>query len=111
MPATLTSTGTFTDLSGVISTARRSTAPGGGYSSKDRGNEPDIENWNLDSLKTLDGVRLSELDQFVTLVAQAYNLHFWQAATLVQVFMRALMQSFRTTTTLGDEYNSRLFIP
>ncbi len=110
MPATISSTGTFTDLSTVLDATR----------SKAIGNEPRLEGAkgtapgglgiDLSSLKTAEGVEFSELKQFITLVAVAYGLLYWQAVALVDVFLRALKQT-KSDTVLGDEFGSRLFIP
>lgn len=117
MPATITATGTFTDLIGLgvipnPALAHVGTAPGGGYSPNTRGNEPDVENINFDALKTRDGVIFDELRQFIQLVQVAYGLNFWPAASLVQTFLRAYMQTMRTGATLGDAVSpNRLYVP
>lgn len=117
MPATISSTGTFTDLIGLgvipdPTVARPSTAPGGGYSPNTQGNESDLQNINLDRLKTKDGNGYDELRQFIQLVATAYGLNYWAAANMIFMFIRAHMQTKRDMTMLGDAVVSdRLYIP
>ena len=120
MPATITATGTFTDLIGLGVIAPQGTYPAatgfppGGLNRPPqgaRGNEPDIQDYNLDALKTMDGVTLDELRQFIQLIATAYGLNYWQGASLVQTLLRAHMQTDRTTTMLGDTFGPRLYVP
>ena len=110
MAATITSTGTFTDLSTVLDATR----------SKVIGNEPRLEGEkgtapgglgvNFEVLKTAEGVDLPELGQFITLVAQAYSLLYWQAAALVAILLRGHMAT-KSDTVLGDANGSRVYTP
>ena len=110
MSATISATGTFTDLSTVVDATR----------SKMIGNEPRLEGekgtapgglgMNLEVLKTAEGVELPELNQFIDLVAQAYSLLHWQAAALVAILMRAKMAT-KSDTVLGDPNGYRIYIP
>lgn len=110
MPATISATGTWTNLSTAFDPTR----------SKAIGNEPRLEGekgtapggtgLNLEVLKTMEGVEFNELNQFVELVAVQYGLLFWQAALLVQFMVRALMAT-KSDTVLGDSNGSRLFVP
>lgn len=110
MPATISATGTWTNLSTVFDATR----------SKAIGNEPRLEGekgpapgglgLNLEVLKTMEGVDFPELVQFIDLVATQYSLLHWQAALLVQYLMRAHMAT-KSDTVLGDSNGSRLFVP
>lgn len=110
MPAEITATGTFTNLSTVVDATR----------SKMIGNEPRLEGakgsapgglgMNLEVLKTMEGVELPELNQFIDLVATAYDLLHWQAAALIHILMRAKMAT-KSDTVLGDTNGTRLYIP
>jgi hypothetical protein len=117
MPATITFTGTFTDLIGlgVIADPTIPDAtfpPGGAYSPNTQGNEADVQSINLDALKQKDGNGFDELRQFIQLVATAYKLNYWSAANLVYIFMKAHMPTKRDQIMLGDAVvNDRLYIP
>lgn len=110
MAATVSFTGTPTNLSTVLDAAR----------SKLIGNEPRLEGAkgiapgglgiNLEVLKTLEGVEYPELKQFIQLVATSYGIFYWQAVALVDFFLRALKQT-KSDTVLGDENGSRVFTP
>lgn len=56
-------------------------------------NTPSFSNIDLEDLKTIHGVTHPELVNFVQLVADAYNLRFWQAAGVVEVLLKALLNS------------------
>jgi hypothetical protein len=122
MPATITSSGTFTDLVGLGVIPAQGTSPdttkafppgGSGRPPQGaRGNEPDIQSYNLTALQTRDGVIYDELRQFIQLVQVAYSLTFWQAASLIHTLLKALLNSNRTEVTLGDAVSAnRLFTP
>jgi hypothetical protein len=108
MPATISSTGPWTNLSTVFDADR----------SKLIGNEPRLEGAkgaapgglgvNFDVLKTMEGVEFPELKQFITLVAVNYGLLYWQAVALVDFLFRALKQT-KADTVLGDESGARVF--
>lgn len=110
MAATITATGTWTNLSTVFDPTR----------SKMIGNEPRLEGEkgsapgglgiNLEVLKTMEGVEFNELDQFIDLIATQYGLLHWQAALFLQYMVRAHMQT-KSDTVLGDTHGSRLFVP
>jgi hypothetical protein len=109
MPATISSSGTFTNLSTVLDAARSNAI----------GNEPRLEGAkdlfagglgiNLEVLKTMEGVQLDELRQFIQLVANAYGLLFWPAAHLVYILLKAYIQT-KSDTVLGDERGTRLYV-
>lgn len=80
MAATISASGTFTALAGLT-----------GMDAKI--NQPNITHIDLEALKTAHGVVLPELHQFIQLVADAYGLLFWQAAGLVDVLLKATMNS------------------
>lgn len=80
MAATLSSSGTWTTLAGL-------TGQNTGI------NTPSVNNIDLEDLKGVHGVVHDELRQFVQLTADAYSLRFWQAAGVVEVLLRALMNS------------------
>jgi len=108
MAATLSATGTWTNLSTVLDATRSNLI----------GNEPRLEGAkgaapgglgvNFDVLKTMEGVEFPELKQFIQLVATQYGLFYWPAAALVDFFLRAL-KSTKSDTVLGDENGARVF--
>ena len=110
MPATISATGTWTDLSTVFDATR----------SKVIGNEPRLEGAkgdapgglgiNFEVLKTMEGIAFNELDQFIDLIAVQFSLMHWQAAALLAFFMRAHMAT-RSDIVLGDSHGSRLYTP
>ena len=110
MPATISATGTFTDLSTVLDATR----------SKAIGNEPRLEGAlgtapgglgiNLEVLKTAEGLEFNELVQFIDLLAVQYGLLHWQAAHLLHILLGAHMRT-KSDTVLGDSRGSRLYVP
>lgn len=78
--ATISSSGTWTALTGL-------TGQSTGL------NTPSVRNIDLDALKDIHGVVHEELRQFVQLAADAYSLTFWQGAGIVEVLLKALMNS------------------
>lgn len=80
MAGTLSSTGTWTALAGLVGMDARA-------------NVPSINNIDLEALKSIHGVVHEELRQFVQLAADAYALTFWQAAAIVEILLKALMNS------------------
>ena len=111
MGATLSATGTWTDLSTVIDATRSNAI----------GNEPRLEGQkgantpgglgiNFEVLKTMEGVEFPELDGFINLVATQYGLLYWPAALLVYEFVKTKFQT-KSDTVLGDSNGSRTYIP
>lgn len=80
MSATLTSTGTWTSLAGATAMDAKQ-------------NVPSVNKLDLEALKSNRGVVLPELDQFVAAAAAGWGLTYWQAAGVVEVFLKALMNS------------------
>jgi len=85
MGATLESTGTWTAISFNTTKA-----------SKTEANVPNLEDINLESLKDADTghVTWPELDQFVQLVADGYNISHWSAAKLVAILIGNKMRGW-----------------
>ena len=81
MSATLSSTGTWSTITGLDTAA----------AAKTQQNVPAIGGLNFESLKvaTGEGTIWSELDQFIQLVADGYAIGFWPAAQLVDIRLRA----------------------
>lgn len=82
MAATITAIGTWTSIAGAT-----------GQDAKL--NVPSINKMDFEALKgsSLFGVVLPELRDFITAAQVGWGLNFWQAAGLMEVFMRALMNS------------------
>lgn len=80
MAATISSSGTWTALPGLV-----------GQDAKL--NVPSINKIDLEGLKGIHGVVHDELRQFIQLAADAYSLKFWQGAAIVEVLLKALMNS------------------
>lgn len=78
--ATIASSGTWTTLVGLTAQDARL-------------NVPSLQNIDLEDLKSIHGVVHEELRQFIELAAAAYGLKFWQAAGIVDVLLKALMNS------------------
>lgn len=78
--ATISSIGTFTTIPGLV-----------GRSNGNR--SASLDKIDMEGLKGVHGVVHDELRQFVQLVADAYALTFWEAAGLVGVLYKALMNS------------------
>lgn len=117
MAATISATGTWTDLGNVFDATK----------SKEVGNEPRLHGAdatgstgpqagglgiNFQDLKTIDGVIFPELKDFIQLVANNYSLYFWQAAVLVELTLKAILFTQRSGGgSLGDETGTRVYIP
>lgn len=80
MAGTITSSGTWTALAGLVGQDARI-------------NTPSIKNIDLESLKGIHGVVHNELRQMVQLFADAYGLNHWQGAGLMEVLLKAYMNS------------------
>ncbi len=80
MAGTLTSAGTWTALPGLTGMDTRA-------------NVPSIDNLDLEDLKGDHGVVHAELRQFIQLTADAYALTYWQAACVVEILLKAMMNS------------------
>lgn len=80
MAATISSSGTWTTLTGLVGMDARI-------------NTPSINKIDLEDLKGIHGVVHEELRQFIQLAADAYSLNFWQGAGIVEVLLKALMNS------------------
>lgn len=80
MSATISSSGTWTTITSMDTTA----------AGKDRQNVPSIENLNFESLKvaTGEGLIMPEVNQFIQLMADGYNIGYWHAAQLLDIYMR-----------------------
>src|SRR5947207_3299389 len=100
MAATISSTGTFSTITGLDVTKSNAT-----------GNHPNAIGLNFESLKNAEGVQFDELRQFIQLVATAYGLSFWPAAGLVSFFLRALFASGELTLADSSDGKTRLFTP
>lgn len=78
----------------VISAGAGTWSPIPGMTAENAGlNVPSIRNIDLEGLKGIHGVVHEELRQFIQLVADGYGLKFWQGAGLVEVLLKALMNS------------------
>ena len=80
MAATISSSGTWTALPGLVAMDARA-------------NVPSFNKLDLEDLKSRDGVVQDELRQFVQLAADAYGVNFWVAAGVVEILLKALMNS------------------
>ena len=80
MAGTISSTGTWTALSGLTATDSRI-------------NTPSVNNIDLEALKSIHGVIHPELQQMVQLFADAYSLKFWQAFAVMFTLMKAMANS------------------
>jgi len=80
MSATITATGTWTSLAGAM-----------GQDTKL--NVPSIDHIDLEAQKTIYGVILPELQGFIEAAAIGWGLTFWQAAGLLEVYFKALMNA------------------
>ena len=80
MAATLTSSGTWTTLAGLVGMDTRA-------------NVPSVNKLDLEDLKGDHGVVHAELRQFIQLAADAYSLTYWQAACVVEILLKAMMNS------------------
>lgn len=111
MPATITSTGTWTNLSTVLNAARSNAIGNEPRLEGEKGPAPGGLGINFEVLKTREGVEFPELEQFIQLVATQYGLLYWPAVALVDFLFRALKQ-IKSDTVLGD-YSSpdRLYVP
>ena len=78
--ANISSAGTWTALTGL-------TGQSTGI------NTPSINNVDLEALKDIHGVVHEELRQFVQLASDAYSLKFWQGAGIVEILLKALLNS------------------
>jgi hypothetical protein len=78
--ATISSSGTWTALTGLTG--------------QDTGiNTPSINTIDLENLKGIHGVVHEELRQFIQLTADAYALKYWQGACVVEILLKAIMNS------------------
>lgn len=112
MPATITYTGTWTDLSSVFNAARSNMIGNEPRLEGPKGSAPGGEGINLEILKYRDGVKLDELRQFIELFAQQYGLLYWPAALAIYLLVKTEVQGHRTSTLLGDSaVENRLYIP
>jgi len=81
MAATITATGTWTAITGLRGQDARI-------------NQPSISDIDLEDLKNdARGVILPELQSFIQAAADGYSLRHWQAAGLIEVLLKAYMNS------------------
>lgn len=108
MPADLTATGTWTNLSTVLDATRSNAIGNEPRLEGEKGVAPGGLGVNFDVLTTREGVEFPELKQFIQLVATQYGLLYWPAVALVDFLFRALKQT-KADTVLGDENGARIF--
>lgn len=99
---TVAISGTLTDLSSVVNAARSNLIGNEPRLEGAKGAAPGGSGLNFEALKGRDGLQFDELRQFIQLVATNLGLHYWAAASLVQMLLNAHMESHRTGTLLGD---------
>lgn len=108
MSATISSTGTFTDLSSVLNAARSNLIGNEPRLEGEKGVAPGGLGINLETLKTAEGIELPELTQFINIVAAATGLLYWPAAHLVYIALKGHINS-KSDTPLGDSNGARVY--
>lgn len=110
MPADISATGTWTDLSSVFNATRSNMIGNEPRLEGEKGVAPGGLGVNFEVLKTHEGVEFPELKQFIQLVASQYGLLYWPAVALIDFLMRAEKMT-HSDTVLGDSNGSRLYTP
>lgn len=110
MPATITGTGTWTDLTGVFDTTRSNATGNEMRLEGVKGVAPGGLGANFEVLKTMEGVDFPELVQFIDVVAAQYGLLHWPAADFLYQMLKAHVQT-KSDTVLGDSTGRRTFTP